>query len=473
MAKNRQTYNEVFVLSKLSDLVPQDHLVRSLDEFIDWDFIYSICDPLYSDLGASRIDPVILFKMMFINILFGIHSMRNTCKEIEVNVAYRWFLGLSFEDKVPDHSTFSQNYSRKFKDNDVAVKIFVHIVKTLNEAGVMDLTSAFIDGTHVKANANKNKYQNKEIEIAATFYQKELEEEVNADRIAHNKQLLKSKKKEVPDKKNIKTSKNDTDCGYFHKGEKEKCFAYNANTACDRHGYVLGMNLYPGNVHDSQAFYGIYSKLQCLYPDSIKNIVADAGYITPHICNLVDEHEQTLVIPYKRPMTKKGFFKKHEYVYDEYYDCYLCPKDKVLNYRTTNKKGYKEYVSNPKECLHCELRNKCTESKNHQKVVLRHVWEDKKEKFIDDFRHTPQWKEIYPLRKETIERTFADGKRRHGLDYTLYTGKEAVEFNLLLLFTGMNIKKFSRYMKSLKDKCAQNLSYEHQSDEVKRLVGVL
>ena len=171
MAKNRQSSNDSLVLFTLDELLPANHLVRDLEEFINWDFIYDICDPLYSDFGAERVDPVVLFKLMMINIIFGIHSMRRTCEETKVNIAYRWFLGLSFVDQVPDHSTFSQNYSRKFKENEVAIKIFVHIIQVLKSNGVIDLTTVFSDGTHVKANANKNKYQNNEAEVAAKIYQ--------------------------------------------------------------------------------------------------------------------------------------------------------------------------------------------------------------------------------------------------------------------------------------------------------------
>ncbi len=129
-------------------------------------------------------------------------------------------------------------------------------------------------------------------------------------------------------------------------------------------------------------------------------------------------------------------------MYDEYYDCYICPNNKLLNYTTTNREGYKEYKSNPKDCNECPMREKCTESKIHQKVVTRHVWEGYKEEFLNDVRHTDEWKVIYPKRKETIERCFAEGKRRHGLDYTLYTGKLAVDFHTTLVYAGMNIKKF-------------------------------
>ena len=80
-------------MDSLDNLVTADHLVRKLDEFIDWPFINTLTDPLYSNTGRGRIDPVILFKMIFINKLFGINSMRKTCEEIKVNLVYRWFLG--------------------------------------------------------------------------------------------------------------------------------------------------------------------------------------------------------------------------------------------------------------------------------------------------------------------------------------------------------------------------------------------
>ena len=472
MAKNRQSSNDSLVLFTLDELVPANHLVRDLEEFINWDFIYDICDPLYSDFGAERVDPVVLFKLMMINIIFGIHSMRRTCEETKVNIAYRWFLGLSFVDKVPDHSTFSQNYSRKFKENEVAIKIFVHIIQVLKSNGVIDLTTVFSDGTHVKANANKNKYQNNEAEVAAKIYQQELDEEIAKDREHHGKKQIKKKSGERK-VKSIKTSKTDVDCGYFHKGEKEKCFAYNVNTSCDSHGYIVGMYVEPGNVHDTTAFFGLYTRLRCWYGNAIKNHVVDAGYVAPAICKLIQDNKQTMYAPYKRPMTKRGFFKKYEYVYDEYYDCYICPNEKLLKYVTTNREGRKEYKSNPEDCKNCTKRSKCTESKNYQKVVQRHVWEEYKEEVMEDIRHSTKWKEIFPRRKETIERCFADGKRRHGLDYTVYTGQEAVEFHTLLIYTGMNIKKFVNYMSRLRDTYAQSQVFEHQSDEIKKIVGVI
>ena len=102
----------------------------------------------------------------------------------------------------------------------------------------------------------------------------------------------------------------------------------------------------------------------------------------------------------------------------------LCPNDEVLKYNTTNREGYKEYKSNPDKCKNCPFLEKCTASKNYQKVVTRHVWEEYREEVVDHIRHTDKWKEIYPKRKETIERCFADAKTKYVIGFTRYCGNK-------------------------------------------------
>jgi hypothetical protein len=136
--------------------------------------------------------------------------------------------------------------------------------------------------------------------------------------------------------KEVKESTTDPESGMFHKGEKERCFAYTATVACDQNNFILGVRAAPGNVHDSQVFSDIFKETRERFPE-IEAIVADAGYKTPGICREIIKAEKLPVMPYKRPVTKKGYFKKYEYVYDEYYDCYLCPQNQVLKYSTTNR----------------------------------------------------------------------------------------------------------------------------------------
>lgn len=92
--------------------------------------------------------------------------------------------------------------------------------------------------------------------------------------------------------------------------------------------------------------------------------------------------------------------QKYEYAYDEYYDCYICPNNQVLKYSTTNREGYREYESCGENCSSCPYLVKCTNSKNHVKIVTRHVWEDYMER-CENIRHTLGMKELYEQRKET------------------------------------------------------------------------
>ena len=111
----KENFREDEINVVLDGLVPKNHLVRKIENAIDFSFIYDKVKDLYSPLGAPSIDPVVLIKIVLIQYLFGIPSMRQTIREIEVNVAYRWFLGYSLTEKIPHFSTFNKNYERRFK----------------------------------------------------------------------------------------------------------------------------------------------------------------------------------------------------------------------------------------------------------------------------------------------------------------------------------------------------------------------
>ena len=165
---------------------------------------------------------------------------------------------------------------------------------------------------------------------------------------------------------------------------------------------------------------------------------------TPHICKKIFDDGRVLSTVYKRPMTKKGNHEWWKYVYDEYYDCIICPEYQVLDYRTTNRDGCREYKSNPEICKNCPTRHLCTESKDCIKTVTKHIWSD----YIDlaeDIRYTPKYADLYKLRKEKIERVFADAKEKHAMTYTPYTGLAQVTNWVRLKFATMNLKKLAKW----------------------------
>lgn len=444
------------IMYTLDELVPQEHLVRKLENALDFRFIYPKVQHLYSRQGRPSVDPVVLFKMLMINILFGYNSMRRTCQEIQVNLAHRWFLGLSIDEPVPNFSTWSQNYIRRYKDSFIFEEIFREILSQAVSYGFVDCTTVFGDSTHQKANANKRKRIKKEVEILKKKYEDDLLEEINRDRECIGKETYDSMNRtesvfdeetgeeiQVTAKKIISESTTDPESGCFHKGEKEKCFAYSHQTFCDRNAFVLTVKTVPGNIHDSVSFFDAYEQLMDGdYAGQIKNVSLDAGYLSPAVCREILENGQEPYMPYKRPMTKRGFFKKYDYVYDEEYDCYICPDAKVLNYTTTTREGYRQYKSDPEDCKNCPFRNQCTKSRNYVKVINRHLWEKYRER-ADESRYTPEWKEIYPQRKETIERVFADSKENNGLRFTRLKGLQKNQHNAWLIFACYNLKKMA------------------------------
>ena len=310
----------------------------------------------------------------------------------------------------------------------------------------------------------------------ALWYEQELKEEIQKDRAAHGKKPLKDNDKndsppptasggesfadetesQIPEgAKTQKCSTSDPESGWFRKGEHKHVFAYAVETACDKHGWILGYTVHPGNEHDSRTFPLLYEKIKDFKPDMM---IMDAGYKTPAIAHLLLEDGIQPLFPYKRPMTKEGFFKKYEYAYDEYYDCYVCPGNQVLKYSTTNRDGYREYKSCGLFCSSCPYLHQCTESKDHVKVITRHVWEEYMEK-AEDIRHTIGNKEIYQQRKETIERLFGTAKEQHGFRYTQYIGKARMEMKAGLTFACMNLKKLAKILEIRESKMKESRSF--------------
>ena len=439
----------------IEDLVPEEHLLRKIEDAIDWNFIYDLVKEKYStDKGRPSIDPVTLIKIPMIQYLYGIRSMRQTIKEIEVNIAYRWFLGLDLTDPVPHFTTFGKNYTRRFKDTDLFEQIFEKILDECFKHKLVNPKEVFVDATHVKACANGKKYTTNTVREEALFYEKQLKEEINRDRAEHGKKPLKSKDEDDNDNdtgetgggvvavKEEKQSTTDPESGWFHKGEHKQVFAYSVETACDKNGWILGYTVNRGNLHDSRTFKGIYDRLKCF---EIEKLIADAAYKTPAIAKLLIDDNVSPIFPYKRPMTKDGFFKKREYAYDEQLDCYICPNNKILKYSTTNRDGYREYKSCSSDCSNCPYLHQCTESANNVKVVTRHIWE-KYIEICEDIRYTEGSKELYNKRKETIERLFGTAKEYHGFRYTLLIGKARMDMKVGLTFACLNLKKLANML---------------------------
>lgn len=424
-------------------LVPSDHLLRKVDKHIDFSFIREKVACLYcADNGRPAIDPVVLFKMLLIGYLFGVRSERQLVREIQVNVAYRWFLGMTLTEKVPDASTLSQNRRRRFRTSDIYQEIFDEIVLQAMKRRLVDGKTLYTDSTHLKANANKHKFKKEVVQKSARDYIEALEQAIDEDRLEHGKPPL-TPEERAPAVKETKISTTDPESGYLVRDGKPKGFFYLDHRTVDGlHNIITDSYVTPASVHDSIPYLARLDRQRERFGFETKEVGLDAGYYTPAICKGLEERQIYGVIGYHRPTHRQGYFRKRDYQYDKQQDHYLCPAGQILSYSTTNRPGYREYKSNPDLCQHCLLREHCTQSANHVKVLTRHVWERSKER-VDMHRLMQRGKAIYARRKETVERSFADAKQLHGHRYAKMRGLARVREQCLLCAAAQNIKKIA------------------------------
>ncbi len=427
----------------IDELVPSDHLLRKVDKHIDFSFIHDLVKDLYcADNGRPALDPTLLFKMLLVGYLFGVRSERQLVREVQVNVAYRWFLGLNLTDKIPDASTFSQNRRRRFNESGVYQQIFDEIVLQAISKRLVSGKHLFTDSTHLKANANKHKKTKVQVAASRQDYMDALDSAVEEDRLRHGKKPLAPTTK-APVTREINKSTTDPDSGYMVRDEKPKGFFYLDHRTVDgKCNIVTDVHVTPGNIHDSVPYLKRLDRQIKRFDLPVEAVGLDAGYFTSAICKGIEDRGLYGVMGYRRPTHKKGYFYKREYQYDADSDTYKCPAGQQLIYKTTNREGYRHYQSDPRICQHCEHLSRCTRNAKQVKTVTRHVWEASKER-INQHRLTSEGKVIYKRRKETVERSFADAKQLHGYRYARYKGLNRVQGQCLLVAAAQNIKKIA------------------------------
>jgi transposase len=436
------------VITDLEALVPQDHLLRKIEKVMNYEWLYERLDPYYChDNGRPGTDPVVLIKMVLIQHLYGIPSLRQTYQRIQDTLSYRWFLGYGLLDTIPHFATVSYAFCKRFPE-ELTSEIFEYILNKALNNKMVDPEIIFIDGTHIKASANKKKFQKERVAKAAKIYTQQLREEVNAEREKLGKKPVEEDDDETPrggggsgemQEKTVSTT--DPDCGMFVKGEHERQFAYEAHTACDKHGFVLGVEVTAGNVHDSVAWDAVYDKVTSQF--EVQFVTMDAGYKTPWIAKKTLDSGKVPILPYTRGHGKKDGYHPWDYIYDPATDMFACPQGQLLRHTTTDKEGKRVYRSTPKNCKDCPAKEKCGANEKGQKLLTTHIWQEYLD-IVEALRKTERGRMIYAQRKETIERVFADAKEKHAMRYTHHRSLAAVTRWVRLKFAAMNLKKLAQ-----------------------------
>src|ERR671927_1623826 len=154
MGERRVGQEALFYEFSLEDHVPAEHLLRSIDRFVELDGVRRDLAAFYSETGRPSIDPELMIRVLMVGYCFGIRSERRLCEEVHLNLAYRWFCRLGLDGEVPDHSTFSKNRHGRFRDSDLLRRLFETVLQRCIEEGLVGGEGFAVDASLIQADAS-------------------------------------------------------------------------------------------------------------------------------------------------------------------------------------------------------------------------------------------------------------------------------------------------------------------------------
>lgn len=435
----------------LEQFVPADHLLRQVRSKIDFEFIYDKVKDLYKDGGRPFVDPVRLVKMWLVGYLYGIDSERRLEQEVHLNLAYRWFLGLQLDERVPDHSTLSANRNGRFKGSNLFLEIFEGIVEQCTLAGLVQGQAVVTDSTHIKASASEGSTELVAVRQEPSEYMKTLA--ATAREIDEEKRKQSGKKKsgkksekppdEIGQERTVRRSKTDPEAGYMSRPGKPRGYHYPAHLTIEpSHGIILDAEATAGNVNDHVPYPTCIERAKQRH--DIQEAAADAGYDRAEVHMRLAEMGVTSYTPAVEHIsgtTGESRFVIRDYKYDANTDTYECPHEKTLSFKYVTKyKPQRMYAASQKDCRACPLVNLCLSPSAKFRELKRPLLQDHLDK-AHERSASPRYRELMRLRQIWCEGTNATLKARHCLRRAMRRGLHNMQEQLLMAVTALNIRR--------------------------------
>lgn len=432
-------------------MIPPDHILQRIQQAIDFSFIDRLTAGLYSPTGRPSVPPQVLVRMMLIGYLYGITSERRLCQEVHLNLAYRWFCGLSLEDKVPDHSTFSKNRHGRFAATALFRDLFYEVVRQAMERGLVGGRHLTVDATTVQADASLDSLEPIVVAMSPQQYVEKLDEQnpmstdTTADRECDGLPTL------LPKLSNY-THRNDTDpdARLLAKRFQKTQLAYSDNVLMgNAHRLIVDVEVSEPNKHEEGQVAGVMIERSRLrlgieaqtlggdkaygYGAAVRRLY-EAG-VEPHAPAAVTGQ-----------LDAQGIFGKDDFLYDRQHDELICPAGKRLHRRTEHARNRQtEYAAHLTDCRACPLKAQCTRAR--YRVAHRH-WDQDYLNRAEAARHTPGYRLSQRCRKR-IEHLFAEAKEQMGLRRARRRGWANVTEQCLLTALVQNIKRIVAVLPTL------------------------
>jgi transposase len=446
MGHRKSGQNRLFYNFILEDHIPQNHLLRGIEQCLDLSDLRKQLADHYSSTGRPSIDPELMIRMLIVGYCYGIRSERRLCEEVHLNLAYRWFCRLGLEDAVPDHSTFSKNRHGRFRENGTFRWLFEEVVRRCMAAGLVKGEGFAVDASLIEANASHQHsiqpgervdWTNSDINTRAMReYLAALDDETLAAVVPR------------------KVSLSDPDSRWTAAKGGIAFFAYSTNYLIDTgNGIILDVEATPANrtaeVESTKHMVDRVEECFDLKPD---RLIADTAYGTaPMLGWMVEEKGIEPHIPvFDKTERKDGTFQRDAFQWDEEANEYRCPAGKALRSNWRPFKNLRSHITkadtiiyraSARDCATCPMKEQCCPNMTSRKIH-RSVHEKARD-VARNIATTPDYQRSrYERRK--VEMLFAHLKSVLNLGRLRLHGLSGARDEFTLAATVQNLRRMAK-----------------------------
>ena len=446
MGERQVQQDALFYEFSLERHVPERHLLRSIDRFVELGELRRQLAPFYSAIGRPSIDPELMIRMLIVGYCFGIRSERRLCEEVHLNLAYRWFCRLGLNGAVPDHSTFSKNRHGRFRESDLLRRLFESVLKRCIAEGLVGGEGFAVDASLIQADASDRTRVQGVAGLPPDAAGRAVEEYLAVlDDAAFGAATEVTPKFIAP-------ADPATRWTAAHRGPA--FFAYSANYLIDTdHAIIVDVEATTA-IRQAEVL-----AAKCMVERSLEDfdlypvkLIGDTAYGTAEMLNwLVNEHGIEPHIPvFDKSQHADGTFSRDDFAYDHKRDCYICPAGKELRQRQkiyrmprplVDRNGMMRYRASKLDCQNCSLKPKCCPNAPARKI-LRSIHEGARDMALD-IAKTEAYQTSRCQRKK-VEMLFAHLKRILKLDRLRLRGPNGARDEFHLAATAQNLRKLAK-----------------------------
>ena len=443
MGRLNQDQGQLFYSFCLDEVVPDDHRAREIAAVLDLSWVHAELAPYYPSIGRPSIDPVLMIRMLIVGYVFAIRSERLLCREVQVNLAYRWFCGLSIEDKIPDHSAFSRARNERFRDSDIFRRVFERVVEACIVAGLVGGEGFAVDASLIAADANKQR------SIPGKDWDKKRDPETASRAVKEYLATLDNAAFGAASDVTPKfVSPSDPAAQWTGAMRGPAFFAYADNYLIDvKFGVIMDVE---ASRAIRQAEVGVaktmIERTEERFGLKPERLAADTAYGSAANLNwLVNEKRIAPHIPvWDRSKREDGTFSREDFTFDKARDIYTCPAGKMLT--TTGRIVNVEqllYRASKFDCDVCPLKMRCCPKEPARKIP-RSIYEDARDA-ARALGKTEAFQQSCRDRKR-VEMLFAHLKRILRLGRLRLRGPRGAQDEFTLAAIAQNLRRLGKFV---------------------------